>query len=102
MSEFVSTESFEDTTIQPNTLKSESKKEKIILKYLELTYCDYETFDNETSIGVNGVCIYYKISKQIGFTGVVHLDLVNWFGGGKYYYPELRKWFSNKFNVDVI
>lgn len=78
------------------------RKEELILKYLERTYGDREKFENEFSIGVNGVCIYYKISKQIGFTGVVHLDLVNWFGDGRYYYSELRKWFSNKFNVEVI
>ena len=36
--------------------------DKVILKYLELTYGDRETFETEKSIGVNGVCVYYKIN----------------------------------------
>jgi len=77
------------------------KIEKNILKYLELTYGDSETFENEKSIGVNGVCIYHKNIKQVGWTGIVHLDLVRYFGEGKYY-TELEKWFSKKYNLEVI
>ncbi len=77
-----------------------SKKEKLIIKYLELTYGDRETFETEKSIGVNGICVYYKNIKKVGFTGEVLLDLNSWFGEGRYY-PQLHKWFSNKFNVEL-
>ena len=77
------------------------KKEKLILKYLEQNYNNCETFDSEKSIGVNGVCVYYKDTKQVGFIGEVHRDLSVWFGEGRYY-TQLKKWFSNKFNVEVI
>ena len=76
------------------------KKEKLIIKYLELTYGDRETFETEKSIGVNGVCVYYKNIKQVGFVGEIHKDLTKWFGDGRYY-PQLYKWFSNKFNVEL-
>ena len=76
------------------------KKEENILKYLELTYGDRETFENEKSIGVNGVCVYYKNIKQVGFVSEIHMDLSRWFGDGRYY-PQLYKWFSNKFNVEL-
>ena len=76
------------------------KKEENILKYLELTYGDRETFENEKSIGVNGVCVYYKNIKQVGFVSEIHMDLSRWFGDGRYY-PHLYKWFSNKFNVEL-
>jgi hypothetical protein len=79
-----------------------NRKEKLILDYLERTYGKSELFENDITYSIAGVCIYYKISKQIGFTGVVHLDLVNWFGDGRHYYPELRKWFSEKYNLEVI
>jgi hypothetical protein len=75
--------------------------DKVILKYLELTYGDRETFETEKSIGVNGVCVYYKNIKQVGFVGEIHKDLSRYFGEGRYY-PQLLKWFSNKFNVEVI
>ena len=77
-----------------------SKKEKLIIKYLELTYGDRETFETEKSIGVNGICVYYKNIKKVGFTGEVLLDLNSWFGEGRYY-PQLHKWFTNKFNVEL-
>ena len=77
------------------------KKEKLIIKYLERTYGDREVYEGEKSIGINGICIYYKNIKKVGFTGEVLLDLNSWFGEGRYY-PQLNKWFSNKFNVDVI
>jgi hypothetical protein len=75
--------------------------DKVILKYLELTYGDRETFETEKSIGVNGVCVYYKDIKQVGFVGEIHKDLSRYFGEGRYY-PQLHKWFSIKFNVEVI
>jgi len=78
-----------------------NKIEKNIIKYLELTYGDRETFESEKSFGVNGVCVYFKDTKQVGWTGVVHLDLVNWFGEGRYY-PQLKKWFSEKYNLEFI
>ena len=77
------------------------KIEKNIIKYLELTYGDRETFESEKSFSINGVCVYNKHLKQVGFTGQVHLDLVNWFGEGKYY-PQLKKWFSEKYNLEFI
>lgn len=76
------------------------KKEKLIIKYLELTYGDREMCDLENSMSIGGVCIYYKISKQVGFVGEVHSDLNSWFGEGRYY-PQLHKWFTNKFNVEL-
>ena len=76
------------------------KKEKLIIKYLERTYGDREVYEGEKSIGINGICIYYKNIKKVGFTGEVLLDLNSWFGEGKYY-PQLHKWFSNKFNVEL-
>lgn len=77
------------------------RKEEIILKYLELTYGESELYENEEKICVNGVCVYYKDLKQVGWTGVVHSDLVNWFGNGRYH-PQLTKWFSKKYNLEVI
>ena len=77
------------------------KIEKNIIKYLELTYGDRETFESEKSFSVNGVCVYNKHLKQIGWTGITHLDLVRTFGEGRYY-PQLNKWFSKKYNLEVI
>jgi len=77
------------------------KKEKIILKYLELTYGNREVYETEKCIGVKGVLMYYKSLKQIGTVGRVHLDLTNWFGPGRYY-KILNKWFSEKYNLEVI
>jgi hypothetical protein len=77
------------------------KKEKIILKYLELTYGNREVYESETSVGINRVLIYYKSLKQIGVVGNTHLDLVNWFGSGNYQ-KVVGKWFSEKYNLEVI
>ena len=85
----------------PKQYNMSDKIEKNIIKYLELTYGDRETFDSEKSFGVNGVCVYNKHLKQVGFTGLAHRDLVNWFGGERYY-PQLKKWFSEKYNLEVI
>jgi hypothetical protein len=76
------------------------KKEKIIIKYLELTYGNREVYESETSVGINGVLIYYKSLKQVGVVGKVHLDLVNWFGTGNYY-KVVVKWFSEKYKLYV-
>ena len=76
-------------------------KEELILKFLELTYGDCKLFENDTCHSIAGVCIYYKSSKQVGWTGLVHRDLVNWFGDERYY-PQLNKWFSDKYNLEVI
>ena len=78
-----------------------NKIEKNILKYLELTHGDCKLFENDTCYAINGVCIYYKISKQVGWTGLAHLDLVRTFGEGRYY-SQLNKWFSKKYNLEVI
>ncbi len=78
-----------------------NRKEEQILKYLEKTYGNRETFDTEKSFGVNGVCIYFKNIKKLGFTGVAHLDLVSWFGDGNYHLV-MKKWFSEKYNLEVI
>ena len=76
------------------------KKEELIIKYLELTYGDREVNDGEKSMGVNGVCVYYKNIKQVGFVGEVHSDLTRWFGEERYG-SVMSKWFSNKFNVEL-
>ena len=77
------------------------RKEELILKYLERTYGERELYENEEKICINGVCVYYKDVKQVGWTGRVHSDLVNWFGNGRYH-PQLTKWFSKKYNLEVI
>jgi hypothetical protein len=77
------------------------KKENAIIKYIDFAYGDRETFESEKSIGVNGVCIYHKNIKKVGFVGEIHKNLSRYFGEGRYY-PQLHKWFSNKFNVEVI
>ena len=78
-----------------------NRKEELILKYLERTYGDCKLFENDTCYSISGVCIYYKSSKQVGWTGLAHRDLVNWFGDERYY-PQLNKWFSDKYNLEVI
>jgi hypothetical protein len=78
-----------------------ARKEELILKYLEQTYGNRKLFENDTCYSIARVCIYYKSSKQVGWTGLVHRDLVRTFGEGRYY-TQLNKWFSNKFNVEVI
>ena len=79
-------------------LRVSNRKEELILKYLELTYGDCKLFEDDISYSIGGVCIYWKKNKLVGFTGQVHLDLVNWFGEGKYYL-QLKKWFSEKYNL---
>ena len=74
------------------------KKEKNIFKFLDITYGKSEFFENEEKICINGVCVYFKNTKQVGFTGQSHLDLVNWFGEGKYY-SVMQKWFYKKYNL---
>lgn len=78
-----------------------NRREEVILNYLELTYGKSDLYEDEEKIGINGVCIYFKKSKQVGWTGVTHSDLVNWFGEEKYY-PQINKWFSKKYNLEVI
>jgi hypothetical protein len=77
------------------------KKEKVILKYLELTYGNREVYESETSVGINRVLIYHKSLNQIGVVGKAHLDLVNWFGPGNYH-KVVGKWFSEKHKLYVI
>jgi len=77
------------------------KIEKNILKYLELAHGDCKLFENDTCYTIARVCIYYKSSKQVGWTGLVHLDLVRTFGEGRYY-SQLNKWFSEKYNLEII
>ena len=77
------------------------KKEQIILEYLELKYGDCETYENEKSIGVNGICIYHKNIKQLGVPCKVHNDLVNWFGPERYH-KIVEKWFCGKHNLEVM
>ena len=78
-----------------------NRKEELILKFLELTYGDCRLFETDTCYFISGICIYYKSSKQVGWTGLTHLDLVRTFGEGRYY-PQLNKWFSEKYNLEVI
>jgi hypothetical protein len=82
-------------------LRVSNKKEELILKYLELTYGNREVYEGEKSIGINGICIYYKNIKQVGVPGKVHNDLVNWFGPDRYQ-KIVEKWFSKKYNLEVI
>lgn len=80
---------------------SPMKKEQIILEYLELKYGNRKTYETEESIGINGVCIYYKNIKQLGAPGIIHLDLIKWFGEG-IYHPLLGKWFCGKYNLELV
>jgi len=75
-----------------------NRKEELILRYLERTYGNRKLFENDTSYSISGVCIYFKSSKQVGWLGTTHLDLVNWFGDGKYY-SVMQKWFYKKYNL---
>lgn len=77
------------------------RKEGLILKYLDLTYGDKCLYENEKSIGISGICIYYKNTKQVGFVGQAHIDLCRWFGDGKYH-SVMKKWFYKKCNLEVI
>jgi hypothetical protein len=77
------------------------KKEKIVIKYMDFAYGDRETYESEKSIGINGVCVYYKNLKQVGFIGEIHLNLSSRFGVGRYQ-PTMTKWFSEKYNLEVI
>jgi hypothetical protein len=78
-----------------------NKIEKNIFKFLDITYGDTKLFETDTCYFISGICIYYKSSKQVGWTGLTHLDLVRTFGEGRYY-PQLNKWFSEKYNLEVI
>ncbi len=78
-----------------------NRKEELILKYLEKTYGGRKVYDDEKSIGVSGICIYYKNTKQVGFVGQAHIDLCRWFGDGKYH-SVMKKWFYKKCNLEVI
>ena len=82
-------------------LKVSDRKEKLILKYLELTYGEKELYVDEEKIYISGVCAYCKVTKRVGWVGRVHLDLVNWFGD-RNYYSLLKQWFSKKYNLEVI
>ena len=77
------------------------KQEKNIFKFLDITYGSCILFENDTCYSITGVCIFYKSSKQVGWTGLTHLDLVRTFGEGRYY-SQLNKWFSEKYNLEVI
>jgi len=79
-------------------LRVSDKKEKNIFKFLNITYGDCKLFENETSFSISGFCVYFKNSKQVGFTGDAHLDLVKTFGDGKYY-SVMKKWFYEKYNL---
>ena len=68
---------------------------------MDITYGSCILFENDTCYYIAGVCIYYKSSKQVGWTGIAHLDLVRTFGDGRYY-TQLNKWFSKKYNLEVI
>ena len=78
-----------------------NRKEELILKYLERTYGDRKVYEGEKSIGISGICIYYKNTKQVGFVGQAHIDLCRWFGDGKYH-SVMKKWFYKKCNLEVI
>jgi hypothetical protein len=80
---------------------SSMRKEQIILEYLDFKYGNRETYENEKSIGIDGVCIYYKNIKQVGVPGKNHLDLVKWFGEGRYQ-SLVGKWFCDKYNLVLV
>ena len=77
------------------------RKELIILEYLDFKYGNRETYENMDSIGIDGICIYYKNVKQVGVPGKVHLDLVKWFGEGRYQ-SLVGKWFCDKYNLELV
>jgi hypothetical protein len=72
--------------------------DKLILKFLDITYGDCKLFETETSFSISGICLYFKNTKQVGFTGDAHLDLVRTFGDGNYY-SVMQKWFYEKYNL---
>ena len=61
----------------------------------------FDTYENMDSIGIDGICIYYKNVKQVGVPGKVHLDLVKWFGEGRYQ-SLVGKWFCDKYNLELV
>jgi len=64
-----------------------NKREQNIFKFLDITYGSCILFENETSFSISGFCVYFKNSKQVGFTG-----------DGKYY-SVMKKWFYEKYNL---
>ena len=75
------------------------RKEQIILNYLELKYGDCEVYDNEQTMGINGVCLYLKKMKMVGFVGQTNYELCDWFGDGNYS-AILKKWFLKKIKLE--
>jgi hypothetical protein len=78
-----------------------NKLENVILKYLEIAYGDCKLFENEISFSISGICVYWKNTKRVGWVGEAHLDLVRYFGEGRYY-TILSKWFSEKYKLEVM
>jgi hypothetical protein len=74
------------------------RKEQIILEYLEIKYGNCQVYEDKKTIGISGVCIFFKKTKQVAFVGMSHRDLCDWFGDGKYH-PVLEKWFTEKLNL---
>ena len=75
-----------------------NKREQNIFKFLDITYGSCILFENDTCYTIDGVCIYWKKNKLVGFTGEVHLDLCRWFGDGRYH-SVMQKWFYKKYNL---
>lgn len=74
-------------------------KEQLIFQYLDSKYGNCETYENEATITINGVCTYYKVLKSVGFVGMVHEDLCNWFGDGRYH-SIFADWFYEKYKLE--
>jgi hypothetical protein len=77
-----------------------TKKERCVIKYLELTYGDREIYETIDTICVNGVCVYYKSFKRAGVLSVVIRDLNMVFGDGRYNYI-FNNWFSEKYKSEI-
>ena len=77
------------------------RKTQTIFKYLDLTYGDCEIYHSEKNIGINGLCVYYKDLKKVGFVSLVYEDLCCWFGDGNYH-TILSQWVITKYDLEII
>jgi hypothetical protein len=77
------------------------RKKQLILDYLELKYGGSEVYDNEQTMGINGVCVYLKKLKMVGFVGKTNYELCDWFGDGDYRFV-MKKWFFKKYKLERV
>ena len=75
-------------------------KKQLIFQYLDSKYGNCETYENEATITINGVCTYYKILKSVGLVGAAHKNLCDWFGNGSYN-SIFADWFYEKYKLEI-